>query len=224
MTIAKINKTPQDQLYARALYLSIFTIAYNIIEGLVSVFFGYEDETLTLLGFGIDSFIEVISGLAILQMVLRIRKNPGEPVSAFEVRALRITGYSFFTLSAGLAVGIVMNIIQQHKPHTTLPGAIIAIISIVVMLFLVVSKKRTGKALNSAPVLADANCTLVCIYMSLVLLVSSALYEFTGFAYADILGTAGLIWFSVDEGREALQKARERSYLACGCAGDECQK
>ncbi len=216
--------TNQQQFYRRAFYLAIFTIGYNVIEGLVSIFLGYEDETLVLFGFGIDSFIEVISGLGILQMVLRIRKNPGDPVSGFEVRALKITGYAFFALSFGLTAGIVVNLINGHKPESTLWGTLISIISIVVMSLLVMMKERVGKALGSAPVLADANCTMVCIYMSIVLLISSVLYELTGFAYADILGTAGLIWFSVAEGREALEKARERSYETDCCHEEGCQK
>ncbi|MGE5424694.1 MAG: cation transporter [Syntrophothermus sp.] len=216
----------KEKLYIVALYLAIFTIGYNLIEGLVSTFFGFEDETLTLFGFGIDSFIEVISGIGILQLVLRIRQNPDKPVSGFEIRALKITGFSFLALSAGLTIGIIFNLIAGRKPESTFWGVIISGISIIVMIGLVILKKRTGKALQSAPILADANCTLVCIYMSLVLLGSSLLYELTGFAYADVIGTAGLVWFSISEGRESLEKAKERSYECCSCheKGADCQK
>lgn len=197
------------KLYQRALYLSLFTIIYNILEGLVSMFFGYKDETLSLFGFGIDSFIEVISGLGILQMILRIRRNPENAVNISEVTALKITGYSFYGLSLGLLAGGIISIIQHHKPVTTFWGIVIALISIIVMLWLAIAKFRTGKKLDSAPIIADANCTKVCIYMSLVLLAASLIYEFTGFAYADVIGAAGLIWFSVSEGREALEKAED---------------
>jgi divalent metal cation (Fe/Co/Zn/Cd) transporter len=76
------------------------------------------------------------------------------------------------------------------------------------MFWLMTSKLRTGKKLGSQPVISDANCTRVCVYMSLVLLISSLIYELTGFAYADAIGAAGLIYFSVSEGREAFEKAR----------------
>lgn len=65
----------EEKLYRKALLLSLFTIFYNIVEGIVSMFFGYQDETLALFGFGIDSFIEVLSGVGIFTMILRIRKN-----------------------------------------------------------------------------------------------------------------------------------------------------
>jgi len=173
------------------------------------MYFGYEDETLSLFGFGFDSFIEVISGLGILQMVVRIRKNPENSVNSFEVTSLKITGYGFYGLSLGLFAGGIISVIQHHKPVTTFWGIVIAIISIVVMLWLAVSKLRAGRILDSAPVIADANCTKVCIYMSIVLLAASLIYELTGFAYADVIGTAGLIWFSISEGHEALEKAEQ---------------
>ena len=149
-------------------------------------------------------------------MILRIRRHPGTAVSKFEIRALRITGVSFMVLALGLAVGIVVNLLQHHKPESTFWGTIISSVSIVVMFWLVISKRRVGRKLDSSAILADAGCSQVCIYMSLVLLFSSALYEFTGFAYADVIGSAGLIWFSVAEGREALKSAKERKY-ACSC-------
>jgi divalent metal cation (Fe/Co/Zn/Cd) transporter len=197
------------KLYTQVLFLSLFTIGYNVLEGFVSMFFGYKDETLSLFGFGIDSFIEVISGIGILQMVLRIRRNPENPVNNSEITALKITGYSFYGLSLGLLAGGIISIIQHHKPVTTFWGIIIALISIVVMLWLFISKIRVGKNLDSAPIIADANCTKVCIYMSVVLLAASLIYELTGFAFADVIGAAGLIWFSVSEGHEALEKAEE---------------
>lgn len=205
-----------SKYYRIAFYLAVFTIVFNIVEGLVSVFFGVSGETLTLFGFGIDSFIEAISGFGILQMVIRIRMNPGSPVSNFEIRALKITGYGFYVLAVGLAAGIVVNLVEGHKPESTFWGTIISSVSIVVMLWLLISKNRVGKKLNSEPILADSRCTLICIYMSVVLLISSAVYEFTGFAYADVLGAAGLLWFSFTEGREALEKAKKKTYECCG--------
>lgn len=198
----------EKNLYRRAFQLSVFTIFYNVAEGLISVIMGYSNETLALFGFGLDSFIEVMSGIGIAVMILRIRQNPDSPKKRFEINALKITGTAFYLLSAGLLAGVVVNILGHHKPETTLWGIIISVISIAVMIWLMNTKKHVGKKLNSEPVISDSNCTRVCVYMSVVLLVSSLIYETTGFVYADAIGAAGLIYFSVSEGREAFEKAK----------------
>jgi divalent metal cation (Fe/Co/Zn/Cd) transporter len=212
-------RTSLDRLWKTALWLAVFTILYNIVEGLVSIYFGAQDEALTLFGFGVDSFIEVMSGIGIFAMVLRIRRNPETQRSRFEQTALRVTGTSFYLLAVGLGLTAVYNLFTGHKPESTLPGLIISVISIAVMGLLVYAKRRVGRALNSAPVLSDANCTMVCIYMSVVLLVSSLVYQFTGFAWVDTLGAAGLVYFSVNEGKEAFEKAENLS-MEC-CCGDD---
>ncbi len=193
--------------FRRALWLGYFTILFNLLEGGASVFFGMHDESLTLFGFGIDSFIEVISGLGIVAMVLRIGRHPGTLRSRFERTALRVTGTSFFLLAAGLLASAAYNLVTGHKPETTMPGLIISVISILIMWTLIAAKRSVGRALDSAPILADANCTLVCIYMSLVLLAASLIYAATGIGFVDSLGALGLIWFSFQEGRESFDKA-----------------
>jgi divalent metal cation (Fe/Co/Zn/Cd) transporter len=198
----------EGRFYRQAYRLSLFTVFYNIIEGIVSMVIGYADETLSLFGFGADSFIEVISGIGIAIMILRIKHNLDSPKSKFEKTALKITGTAFYLLSAGLLAGIVLNLINHHKPETTLWGVIISLFSIAVMVWLMNAKKRIGKRLHSEPIIADANCTKICVYMSLVLLVSSLVYELTGFAYADVIGAAGLIYFSISEGKEAFEKVK----------------
>ena len=214
------EKSTLDRYWNYALWLAIFTILYNLAEGLIAIFFGISDETLTLFGFGVDSFIEVMSGVGILAMVLRIRRNPDTDRSTFEKTALHITGTSFYILAFGLAATAIYNVVIGHNPETTLPGLIIAVISIAVMWALVASKRKVGRELNSMPILADANCTLVCIYMSLVLLASSLIYELTGFGLVDSLGAIGLIYFSYNEGKEAFEKA---AGMECGCEDDECE-
>jgi divalent metal cation (Fe/Co/Zn/Cd) transporter len=200
--------------YKLAYQLSLFTIFYNIIEGIVSMILGYKDETLTLLGFGVDSFIEVMSGIGIGMMIMRIKQNPDSSKSKFEITALKITGTAFYLLAAGLFAGIVLNIVNHNKPETTLWGIIISLISIAVMVWLMNAKKSIGKKLQSEPIIADANCTKICVYMSLVLLFSSLIYELTSFAYADVIGAAGLIYFSISEGKEAFEKVKGKD---CSC-------
>ena len=218
--MVSLDRSIVNKYWTYALWLALFTIFYNLAEGLISIFFGVSDEALTLFGFGIDSFIEVISGIGILAMVLRIRQNPDTPRSRFERAALRVTGTSFYLLAGGLALTAVYNIVTRHKPETTLPGLIISLVSIAIMWMLVSGKRKVGITLDSSPILADANCTMVCIYMSVVLLAASLIYELTGFGFVDSIGALGLIYFSINEGKEAFEKA---AGLEDCCEDDECK-
>ncbi len=202
-----LTRSSANRYYNYALWLAVFTIVYNLLEGLVSVYFGARDEALTLFGFGVDSFIEVASGIGILAMVIRIRQNPETPRGQFERTALRITGWSFYLLAIGLLLTAIYNLFTGHKPTTTLAGLIISLISIASMWLLLAGKRKAGRALNSAPILADANCTMVCIYMSLVLLAASLIYQLTSFGFVDSIGAIGLIYFSYNEGKESFEGA-----------------
>jgi divalent metal cation (Fe/Co/Zn/Cd) transporter len=203
------------KLYKVAFGLALFTILYNIAEGLISTYLGFEDESLSLFGFGSDSFIEVISGLGIAHMVLRIQKNPESNRDDFEKTALKITGVAFYLLVFGLVISSIYNIWTGHKPLTTFWGVIISIISILVMWILVMWKRNVGKNLGSEPILADANCTMVCIYMSIILLVSSCIYELFEIPYIDSIGTLGLSYFAFKEGKECFEKANRDTYCSC---------
>lgn len=203
-----------------ALILSIITIAYNIIEGIVSVIFGYTDETIALFGFGVDSFVEVISGIGIGHMVWRTRRSPVAERDRFEKQALYVTGVSFFILAAGLVAGSILNVVYHVSPDTTIPGVIIAAISILTMRILYTYKMKVGTKLCSDPVIADANCTKTCLYLSVVLLVSSILYDYFRIAYIDILGGLGIAWFAFREGKESIEKARSGS-LSSSCGDSE---
>ncbi|HEU0137457.1 MAG TPA: cation transporter [Flavobacterium sp.] len=197
-----------DSLYRRAAAFATFLLLYNIIEGAVAIFMGISDESLTLFGFGIDSLVEVASNLGVIYMIRRIRQNPNSDRTVFENSALRITGYGFLVLALILLIGVVFTFIENHRPETTTWGIVISLFSIIIMYYVLTSQIKIGKALNSQPIISDAKCTMVCVYMSIVLLLSSFVYETTGFAYSDVLGALGLIYFSLREGKEALYKAK----------------
>jgi len=207
------------KLYNFVLYLSLFTIIYNIAEGVISTMVGYSDESLTLFGFGVDSFIETISGIGIAAMVLRIARNPGSKKSEFEITALKITGWSFYLLSGGLLISALLSVIQNQQPESTFWGVIISLVSIIAMLVLVYYKKKYGKLLDSKAIIADANCNVVCIYMSITLLASSFLFETFHIPYIDAAGAIGLVYFSVKEGKECFEKA-ETLNDSCSCGHD----
>jgi divalent metal cation (Fe/Co/Zn/Cd) transporter len=215
------DESSKTIFYNRAIGLAIFTIAYNIIEGIISVYFGVKDETLALFGFGVDSFIETISGLGILVMVLRLKKYGEQNKGRFEKLALQITGWCFYLLAVVLLINGIYNLTQGIEPETTLPGVIITSISVVVMLWLVAAKKKVGRKLDSQPIIADASCSLVCVYMSVVVLLSSLFFELFHIGWIDLLGTAGIIFFSVKEGKEAFEKAKRQDY---GCSCGECEE
>ncbi len=206
---------PQTQRgYRLAYLLALLTIAYNLLEGLVSVGFGLADESLTLFGFGLDSFIEMISGLGILAMVLRIGRHPESPTGQFEKTALQITGTGFYALVGILTATGLYNLLTQHKPQTTVAGVVIAVISLSFMWALIHYKTKVGRALGSEAILVDAQCARVCMYMSGLLLASSLLYSVSGIWFVDSLGALGLAYLSFNEGREAFAKARGAT---CGC-------
>ena len=203
------------KLYKSALTIAFFVMIYNIIESIISIYYGYTDESLTLFGFGFDSAVEVASNLGIIYMIQRIQENPNSDRSNYEKSALQITGCGFYVLSIVLLIGIFFNLINDHKPINTSLGIVISMVSILVMLVVVYNQMRIGKKLHSAPIIADAKCTLVCVYMSLVLLVSSGIYYFTGFQYADVIGSLGLIYFSIKEGKECFENAKKNKYCSC---------
>lgn len=207
------------KLYARATFLALFTIIYNLVEGGVSVWLGAADETLALFGFGVDSFIEVISAVGVWHMLRRIKANAGETRDEFEQRALRITGGAFYLLAVGLVVTAGINLYGQHKPETTAWGIIISLLSITFMWYLIRQKTLVGTSLNSPAILADAACSRACVYLSVVLMISSIGYELTGIATLDALGALLIAWLTYKEGREALGKANGMP-CSCSCNGD----
>ncbi|TAG93254.1 MAG: hypothetical protein EAZ20_01805 [Bacteroidetes bacterium] len=215
MDLTTTIPTDKNRFYKFAFGLAIFTIFYNIGEGLLATYLGYEDESLALFGFGVDSFIEVISGLGIAHMIIRIQRQPDSNRDDFEKTALRVTGFSFYALVIGLVTTSIYNIWTGHKPETTFWGVVISIISILIMWILIIGKTKAGKELNSDAILADAECTRVCIYMSIVLLISSVIYQLTYLAYIDSIGTLGLSYFAFKEGRECFDKAKSNKH--CGC-------
>jgi divalent metal cation (Fe/Co/Zn/Cd) transporter len=210
----------QEKLYSTANFLALITILYNLLEGIVSIWLGAADETLALFGFGVDSFIEVCSAVGVWHMVRRIRANGGATRDEFEKRALRITGVSFYLLAIGLALTAAIDLVQRHKPETTFWGIVVSLVSISCMWLLIHYKTKVGKALGSAAILADAACSRACVYLSVVLLVSSLGYELTGIGSLDAVGALLIAWFAWKEGREALGKARGLSCAGkCSCNG-----
>jgi divalent metal cation (Fe/Co/Zn/Cd) transporter len=205
-----MDSDKQQHLLQVALILSLITIFYNLLEGLFSIIFAVEGQTLALLGFGVDSFVEVISGVGIAHMVLKMRASDDNKKDRFERTALMITGTSFFILAAGLVAGAVLSGMHGRAPTTTVAGIIISLISIVAMLVLAQYKMNVGRKMASEAIIADARNTRMCLYLSVILLVSSGLYEIFHLYYIDLFGSLAIAIFAFAEGLEAFEKAAKK--------------
>jgi divalent metal cation (Fe/Co/Zn/Cd) transporter len=184
-TIPFLSDGRRETFYKWANALSLITIFYNFIEGIVSVFFAYEDGAIALFGFGADSFVEVISGIGIWHMIRRMKQPGNENHDAFERTALKVTGTAFYMLMTGLVLTALINLYEGHKPETTLWGIIVGSISSLCMWLLIHYKMKIGRHFNSQALLADAQCSMTCMYLSMVLLVASIGYEVTGLGLLD---------------------------------------
>lgn len=207
-----------QHLIRLAALLAGITVFYNIAEGIVSTWFGAGDETIALFGFGLDSFVEVISGFGIWHMVRRLEKGGSENRDSFEKTALRITGGAFYLLALGMAVTAAVSLVRGHEPVTTIWGIIVSIVSIAAMQVLIHYKVKVGTALNSPAILADAACTRTCLQLSVALLLASAGYALTGIGQFDAVGSLVIAALSIREGREAMGKAKGLS-CSCSCSG-----
>ncbi len=209
------------RLYAFVSTLALITIAYNVVEGVASIFFGLDGGSMTLFGFGVDSFVEVVSGIGIWHMVRRIRNNGEENLDHldhFEQTALKITGTGFYVLTIGLSITAAVDLYRGHKPDTTFWGIVISVISIAAMWLLIHYKVKVGKQLNSEAILSDAACTRACLQLSIVLLIASVGYELTHIGGIDSFGTFVIAGLCFREGKEAFEKVKAKS-LACTCGG-----
>ncbi|PYU46355.1 MAG: hypothetical protein DMG54_03555 [Acidobacteria bacterium] len=190
--------------------LEHFTIAWNAMEGLVAVVAGAIAGSISLVGFGMDSFIEVTSG-----SVLLWRMSVDAQVQRRELnerRALRIVGVCFLVLAAYITYESVLELWSRRAPEHSIPGIVLACVSLVVMPLLSRAKRKVGRALGSAAMHADARQTEFCTYLSAILLVGLLLNAFFGLWWADPVAAFIMVPIIAKEGIEGLQ----------GKACDEC--
>ena len=199
-------------LHRKALSLSYFTVGYNILEGIVSILAGLLAGSIALIGFGLDSFVESLSGSV---MIWRFRKHEQmseEEEERIEAKAVRLIAYTFFILGAYVLYESIKKLYLQEMPDPSLFGIIIAIVSIIVMPVLFYMKYRTGKTINSRSLVTDSKQTLVCCILSVALLIGLGLNYLYGFWQADpIVGLVTVI-FLIREGYIAL---REEKLCSC---------
>jgi divalent metal cation (Fe/Co/Zn/Cd) transporter len=193
--------TSRPALLRRARLLEIFTVAWNSLEGLVAVGLGLLAGSIALVGFGIDSVIETSSGVILLWRLQEGRD--AEQDDAAERRALRLVGASLLALGVYVAGDAALSLARRDAPEASLAGIVLAAISLLVMPLLARAKYRLAGHLNSDALRADGTQTIICAYLSAVLLAGLTLNAQLGWWWADPLAALGMVPIILREGLEA---------------------
>lgn len=195
--LGAISAGDRQRLGRRARLLAGASVGYNVVEGAIAITAGLAAGSVALVGFGLDSAVEVSSGLIILwQFTHRLPQTR-------ERQALRLMAWSFFALAAYVSVESVRALLGGAEPDPSPVGIGLAVASLVIMPFLSFAQRRTGKALGSGAVVADSTQTLLCTYLSAVLLLGLVLNAAFGWAWADPVAGLVIAAVAVREGREA---------------------
>ena len=192
-------------LLSRGLFLEYITVGWNVVEGIVAISAGVLAGSPALIGFGADSFIESISGGVLIWRLggERSGRHDDEAVERIEHRAEKLVGASFLILAAYVAFESVRALINAEAPDASPIGIGLTSLSIVVMLWLARAKRLTGEALGSRAMIADAQQTYACWYLSLTALAGLALNAFFGLWWADPIAGLAIVAFLLREGWEA---------------------
>ena len=208
--MAALTPARRKELHRRGLLLEWFTVAWNVIEGCVAVGAGVVTGSVSLVAFGADSFIEVISAIALLW---RLRKAgphaSAEERGAAERRALYLVAATFFLLAAYITYEAVGALLSREGPENSTVGLVLSVVSLLVMPALAYGKQRTGRAMGNAALQADAVETWVCSYLSLALLAGVGLSAAFGWWWADPVGALAMLPVILWKGWETLGEARE---------------
>jgi divalent metal cation (Fe/Co/Zn/Cd) transporter len=186
-------------LRRRIRWLVAATITYNVIEAVVAITAGTIASSVALIGFGLDSVIEVSSAAAVAWQFA------GPDPERREKVALRVIAGSFFALAAYVTVEALRTLVGGDPPDHSSVGIVLVAVSVVVMPFLSWAQRRAGRELGSASAVADSKQTLLCTYLSAAVLVGLVLNSALGWWWADPVVALGLAAVAIREGREALR-------------------
>jgi cation diffusion facilitator family transporter len=193
-------------LRKKAFILSIFTVCYNIIEGIVSIIAGVISNSIALKGFGIDSFVESISGVVMIWRFKERKKITKKEEERVEQVAQKLVAISFFILSAYILYESISKLYFKDITEPSLLGLIIIILSIIVMPVLFHLKNKTGKAIGSKSLIADAKETLACLFLSVAVLLGILFNFFFDFWQADPIAAIIIAAYLVFEGIRTLRE------------------
>ena len=197
------------ELHRRALLLSYFTVSYNIVEGILSLLAGSMAGSIALIGFGLDSFVESLSGMVVIWRFRLHGKISEEEEEKAEQKAERFIGYTFFILALYVLYESIKKLYLGEITEPSLFGIIIAIVSLITMPTLFFLKYRTGRQIGSRSLIADSKETLACSFLSLALLVGLGLNYLYGLWQADPVIALVIVAYLVKEGWETLSGGEE---------------
>jgi len=198
-----------ERLYKKGLFLEYFTVGYNIVEAVVSIVFGRLANSIALIGFGLDSIVESLSGLVLIWRLRKHGKITEEEEERIEKRAMRFVALTFFLLGLYVLFESLRKMFGGDIPEPSLPGIVIALVSIIVMPLLTWQKYQTGKAIGSRALMADAKETLACSFLSVALLLGLGGNYLFHFWQADPLAGLVIVAFLFKEGWESWDESSE---------------
>ncbi len=192
----------------KALILEYFTVGYNILEGVVSILVGLSAGSIALVGFGLDSFVESLSGGIMIWRLKKCDVVNKEEEKKIEKKAIRLIAVSLFILAAYILFESMRKLYLREIPEPSFWGILIAVISITIMIPLFILKNRIGRSKNLGSLLIDAKQTIACIFLSLALLLGLGLNYFYGLWWADPAAALVIVGFLIKEGFSALRNKR----------------
>jgi divalent metal cation (Fe/Co/Zn/Cd) transporter len=205
----------------QGIWIELVTIAWMLVEASIAITVGFTTRSVSLQGFGIDSIVELIAGGILLwRLLVEQRGSSIERIEQAERRASWVTAISLFALSAYIVGASALTFLTRTRPEASWWGVALALAAALIMPLLWQSKLRIAQRIGSAALKADAACSVTCAYMSFTLLVGLLLNRFFGWWWADPLAALFLVYFLIQEGREALHEARTGE--TCHCGDDEC--
>jgi divalent metal cation (Fe/Co/Zn/Cd) transporter len=200
----------KEELHHRGLWLEWFTVAWNVVEAVVAIGVGLAVGSVALVGFGVDSGIEVISAVALLWRLYRAGPNASaQELGDAERKALYLVAATFFLLAAYILYEATGARLSGERPETSSVALVLSVLSILIMPTLAYFKGRTGRAMGSKALVADSVETWVCAYLSVALLAAVGLNAAFGWWWADPLGALAMLPVILWQGWETLEEARE---------------
>ena len=208
MSIVEVEPATREVVLQRGIRLETLTVGYNVLEGVIAIGAGLAASSIALTGFGIDSVIEVTSGV-LLWWRLRAEAGHAELRESVERRAKRGAGLLLLALAAYIVVDSVRRLAMHDRPDTSAVGIVLTAVSLVVMPLLARAKLRTAALLESRALRADAYETIVCAWLSLATLAGLVLHAAAGWWWADPVAALAMLPLIVREGLEALSEDEE---------------
>ena len=199
----------RKKLFKKGLYLEYFTVVYNLIEAALSILFGNLTKSIALVGFGLDSIVESLSGIIMIWRLHQHGKISRKEEEEIETKAQRFVALTFFILGVYVLLQSVKKLIFKEVPDPSLPGIIIAIVSLIVMPALSFQKLQTGRQIESEALIADSKETLACAFLSLALLLGLGSNYLFGFWQADAIAGLIIVFFLMKEGFEIWRESSE---------------